>query len=525
MKPDKQILRKLSPQSYWIDTAKDMLHDYPALSEDTKADVIIIGGGIAGITSAYLLGKEGLSVTVLEADRIARGTTGHTTAKITSQHNLIYHKLIKQMGVEMAQQYATANETAIREIKTLTESLKINCDFVSQPSFLFTESDDYVQELYDEMNAALNLGIQADYADTIPFPFAIKGVVRFDNQAQFHPLKYTLSLAKSFTDSGGKIYENTRAMEVNYEEGFSIITKQGKRVTADRLIIASHYPFYNKHGMYFTRIYQERSYVAAIKAAQPYPGGMYLNVEQPTRSLRSQKTENGDLILVGGAKHKAGQCENTWEKYEELLDFANAYFTITDLPYRWSAQDCMTLDSLPYVGNYTADTPNLYIATGFGKWGMTNSMASGMLLRDLIVKGDSPWKDVYSPSRETKAASAINFVTENFNVAKKLIGGKLESLAKEEDIDLPNGEGKVVELYGKRAGAYRNDEGILYIVNTTCTHMGCELNWNSAERTWDCPCHGSRFSHEGKIIEGPAVNELNMDDDVNTVGKLLTEDF
>ena len=314
-------------------------------------------------------------------------------------------------------------------------------------------------------------------------------------------------------------------MEVNYEEGYSIRTKQGKTVTADKLIIASHYPFYNKHGMYFTRIYQESSYVAAIKTSQPYPGGMYLNVEQPTRSLRSQKIQDGELILVGGGKHKAGQCENTWEKYEELLDFANPYFTITDLPYRWSAQDCMTLDSLPYVGNYTADTPNLYIATGFGKWGMTNSMASGMLLRDLIVKGDSPWKDVYSPSRETKAASAINFVTENFNVAKKLIGGKLEALSKEEDIELPNGEGKVVELYGKRAGAYRDEQGILYIVNTTCTHMGCELNWNSAERTWDCPCHGSRFSYDGKIIEGPAVNELNMDDDVNTVGKLLTEDF
>ena len=206
MKPDKQIFRKLSPQSYWIDTTKDMLFEYPALSEDTKADVIIIGGGIAGITCAYLLGKEGLSVAVLEANRIAQGTTGHTTAKITSQHNLIYHKLIKQMGEEMAQQYATANETAIKEIKALTESLNMSCDFISQPAFLFTESDDFVQDLYDEMNAALKLGIQADYVESIPFPFAIKGAVRFDNQAQFHPLKYTLSLAKSFTNSGGKIY-------------------------------------------------------------------------------------------------------------------------------------------------------------------------------------------------------------------------------------------------------------------------------------------------------------------------------
>jgi glycine/D-amino acid oxidase-like deaminating enzyme/nitrite reductase/ring-hydroxylating ferredoxin subunit len=525
MKPDKQNLLKLPPQSYWIDSTKDMIPEYPALSVDTKADVIIVGGGIAGITCAYLLGKEGLSVAVLEADRIAHGTTGHTTAKITSQHNLIYHKLIKQMGIEKARQYATANETAIKEIHALTESLKIECDFVSQPAFVYTESDDYVQSLQDEANAAAQLGIQAEYVDALPLPFTIKGAVRFDGQAQFHPLKYTLSLAKAFTESGGKVFEKTRALEVHYEEGFSITTNQGKKVTADQLIIASHYPFYNKHGMYFTRIYQERSYVTAIKAAEPFPEGMYINAEQPTRSLRSQKIQDGEFILVGGSPHKAGQCDDTRKKYEELLDFASPFYTVTDLPYRWSAQDCMTVDNLPYVGNYMEDTPNLYITTGFGKWGMTNSMASGMLLRDLIVKGDSPWKDVYSPSRETKAASAINFVTENLNVAKNLIGGKLESLTKEEDLDLQIGEGKVVELNGKRAGAFRNEDGIIYIVNTTCTHMGCELNWNSAERTWDCPCHGSRFSYEGKIVEGPAVKELTMEEDVKTVGKLLTEDF
>jgi Rieske Fe-S protein len=332
-------------------------------------------------------------------------------------------------------------------------------------------------------------------------------------------------LAKEFTKGGGKIFENTRAVEVNYDEGYSILTQQGNKVVADNLIIASHYPFYNKHGAYFTRIYQDRAYIVAIKAAEPFPGGMYINAEQPVRSLRSQKVEGGELILVSGAHHKTGQCDNTWGKYAELFEFAKPYFSITDIPWRWSAQDCMTVDNLPYVGYYTKDTPNLYICSGFGKWGMTNSMASAMLLRDLIVKGDSPWKDVYSPSRETKASSAISFVSTNLNVAKELIGGKMEALAKAEDIKLPPGEGKAVEIDGKRAGAYRSEDGILFVVNTTCTHMGCELSWNNAERTWDCPCHGSRFSHEGKIIEGPAVKELNMDEDVNTVGKLLTEDF
>lgn len=525
MKPDLQNLLKLPPLSYWIESTKNKKQEYSALSEDVRADAVIVGGGIAGITCAYLLGKEGLSAVVLEADRIAQGTTGYTTAKITSQHNLIYHKLIDKMGTEMARQYADANETAVREIRKLAEDLKIDCDFVPQPAYVFTESGEYVQEIQDETDAAQSLGIKAEYVDSIPFPFTIKGAVRFDGQAQFHPLKYTHALAKEFTENGGKIFEKTRAVEVSYDEGFSIVTQQGKKAAADNLIIASHYPFYNKHGAYFTRIYQDRSYVAAIKAAEPYPGGMYINAEQPVRSLRSQKAEGGELILVSGARHKTGQCDDTWGKYAELFEFAKPYFSITDIPWRWSAQDCMTVDNLPYVGNYTKDTPNLYIATGFGKWGMTNSMASAMLLRDLIVKGDSPWKDVYSPSRETKAASAISFVATNLNVAKELIGGKMEVLAKEEDIKLQPGKGKAVELYGKRAGAYRNEDGILYVVNTTCTHMGCELNWNAAERTWDCPCHGSRFSYEGKIIEGPAVKELNMDEDVNTVGKLLTEDF
>lgn len=526
MKPDKNTLLKLSPQSYWIDSTKNMLNEYPALTEDIKADVAIVGGGIAGITCAYLLGKEGLSVTVLEADRIAHGTTGRTTAKITSQHNLIYHKLIKQMGVERAKQYADANETAIKEIKALSESLKIDCDFIDgQSAYLFAESDEFIQAVQDEADAAVKLGIGAFYLDAVPLPLTVKGAVRFDGQAQFHPLKYALALAKAFADDGGKIYEKTRVTEVDHERGLSLTTESGNKITADKVIMASHYPLWNKHGMYFTRLYQERSYCLAVKIAEQYPGGMYLNVEDPARSLRSQKTPEEELILVGGAQHKAGQCEDTWKKYEELFDFAHSFFTVTDLPYRWSTQDCMTLDGVPYVGKYAEDIPNLYIATGFGKWGMTNSMASAMLLRDLIVREDSPWKDVYSPSRGTNTSSAITFVTENFNVAKNLIGGKLQSNADGKEIDLQVGEGKAVELYGKRAGAFRSDEGALYIVNTTCPHMGCELNWNTAERTWDCPCHGSRFSYDGKVVEGPAVKDLTMDEDVNTIGKLLKEDF
>ena len=293
----------------------------------------------------------------------------------------------------------------------------------------------------------------------------------------------------------------------------------------EAVIIATHYPFYNKHGMFYTRIYQERSYVMAIRAAEPYPGGMFLSAEEPIRSLRSCKTKDGEIILVGGARHKTGQSEDTWQHYEQLYDFVSPYFTVKEIPYRWSAQDCMTIDSLPYAGYYAEDTPGLYLATGFGKWGMTNSMASAMLLRDLIIKGESPWKDVYSPARHVSPSAMVSFAAENYNVAKSLISGKLEPLEKDKDFALAPGEGQAVEINGERAGAFRGDDGLLYVINTTCTHMGCETNWNTAEHTWDCPCHGSRFSPQGRIIEGPAVKEPVLGEDVNPVGKLLTEDF
>ena len=332
-------------------------------------------------------------------------------------------------------------------------------------------------------------------------------------------------MAKDFHDNGGLIFERSRTVDIEEGNNYIITTHQGKKITSEKLIIATHYPFYNKHGMYFTRIYAEKSYVVAIKAKEKYPGGMYINAEDPTRSLRAQDSENGELILFGGEHHKTGQGEDTIKHYEALIDSVNKIFTVENIPFRWSTQDCMTLDSIPYVGNFTSDTPNMYIVTGFGKWGMTNSMASAMLLRDLIVKGKSPWQDVYNPSRKSVAASAVNFVVENFNVAQKLIGGKIAPISGDIDADIKPGEARIIELHGKRAGEYRDEQGTIHIVNTTCTHMGCELNWNSAERSWDCPCHGSRFSIDGDVIEGPAVEPLSLDKDANTIEKLLTEDY
>lgn len=514
---------KTQSQSYWL-TPSEQPH-YPQLKQDLKWDVVIVGGGIAGLTLAYLLFKEGIRTVVLEADRILFGTTGHTTAKVTSQHDLIYEKIRTQFSSEHALQYASANESAIKIIQKIVSDLRIDCDFEQQSAYVFTQEERNIQKIVDEVKTASELGIKAEYVESIPFAMRIKAGIRFNNQAQFHPRKYLLAVAKHITDHGCSIYEQSKVVDLEDNAGsfYTLKTGNGSKVKAQTVIIASHYPFFNKAGLYFARIHVERSYILAVKTKEEYPGGMYINAEEPTRSLRSQISDEGVLTLVGGGNHKSGQAEDTRQYYRALIDFAAKHFHVEDIPYHWSAQDCMTLDGLPYAGHFTADTPNLYVATGFGKWGMTNATASAMLIRDLILRGKCEWKEVYSPSRFDLSSSIKNMIVENANVAANLIKGKLSPLP--EDIDILTGEGKVVEMDGHRAGAYKDESGKLHVVDTTCTHMGCELNWNCAERSWDCPCHGSRFDCDGEVIEGPALRSLNSGKSVNTIEKLVKDEF
>jgi len=490
-----------APNPYWL--ASTSAADYPALDEDIDVDVAIIGGGMVGISCAYMLVKEKFKVAVIEADRILHGTTGHTTAKITSQHSLIYARLKKEMGEEKAQQYANANQSAIQTIADIISNKNIDCDFVRQPAYVYTQSDKYIQDIEDEARVASNLGIMASYVDEVPLPFSVKAALRFDDQAQFHPLKYLQALIPDITENGSYIFEQTRAMNIERDKDFLVITHSGKKVRAPKVIIASHYPFFDGGGLYFSRLYTERSYVVGITAQGKFPEGMYISAEDPTRSLRSQSFEGGELILVGGEHHKTGQDSNTNQHYSNLIDWAKKTFRVVDIPYRWSTQDCMTLDGVPYVGPLTASRPDLYVATGFGKWGMTNSTAAAMMLTDLIVKGENAWTSVYNPSR---FPDLTNLIVQNADVAKNYVSGKLE--APDNDEEIAKGEARAVNVDGERAGAYREQDGKLHLLDITCTHLGCELQWNNAERTWDCPCHGSRFGCQGNIVEGPALNVL-----------------
>ncbi|MFL0268469.1 FAD-dependent oxidoreductase [Candidatus Clostridium radicumherbarum] len=492
-------------EPYWL--ASTQKKDYPALKEDINVDVAIVGGGIVGITSAFLLKAKGLKVAILEANKIMHGATGHTTAKITSQHNLIYNKLITKFGEEKARQYAEANEKAIHFIANLVKEKNIDCDFSWSHAFVYTQSEEYIDKIEKEASAASKLGITASYLNKVPLPFDVKAAIKFDNQARFHPLKYLEVLADEIPGNESHIFEHTKIVDIEEGDTCTLKTNNGKKVKAPKIIIASHFPFYDGLGMYFARMYVEKSYVVAVRLKEKFTEGMFISAEDPGRSLRSQNYEDGEIVLVGGEHHKTGSEKNTNRHYETLATFAKDNFQVEDILYRWSTQDCMTADGVPYVGNLTSKTNNIFVATGFGKWGMTNGTAAASILTDLIIKGNSPWSSVYDPSRFDIIASGAKLVKENLDVAEKLIGGKLAAVPK--DVEVNKGEAKVVSINGERIGAFRDENGKLHMVDITCTHLGCELVWNEAEKTWDCPCHGSRFNYDGENVEGPAFNPLN----------------
>ncbi|MBP0726361.1 FAD-dependent oxidoreductase [Bacillus sp. RG28] len=497
------------PEPYW--RASTEFQSFSKLTSDIEADVAIVGGGITGITTAYLLAKEGVKVALIEAGSILNGTTGHTTAKITAQHDLIYDELIQKLGEEKANLYYKANDEALQFIKNKVNEYKIDCDLTAEDAYIYTNSDDYIRKLENEYKAYERLGINGEYVKSTPLPFETEAAIIMKQQAQFHPLKFLNNLIPSIQNAGGLIYENTTAVDIEKADNPQVITRDGHKITCKHVIICSHFPFY-ANGLYFTRMYAERSYVLAAKTEVDFPGGMYISAEQPTRSLRYTMMNGKKLVLIGGESHKTGQGISTIKHYEALQVFGDKYFGIKEIPYRWSAQDLITLDKVPYVGQITANIPNIFVATGYRKWGMTNSVVAASLLRDTIMERNNPYYDLYSPSRFNADPSVKNFFTLNLDVAKHLIEGKLEYAFRKPE-DLVNGEGAVVNVNGKRAGAYKDEDGVVHIVDTTCTHLGCELEWNSGDCTWDCPCHGSRFSIKGDVIEGPAEKPLKRIDE------------
>ena len=428
-------------RSIWMNECE--ISSFPQLKNDLQTDVLIIGGGMAGILCAYYLQKQGVRYALIESDNVSGGITSRTTAKITSQHGLIYHKLLRRFGTDFARKYWEANEWAIAQFRILTKS--IDCDFLEKDSILYSTIED--ESLSVEMDALRHLQIPAEYVQNLEIPIKAEGIV-FRNQAQFHPLKLVSKIVGDLN-----IYEHTAARRIDKN---SVQTDHGK-ITANKIIVATHFPILNKHGGYFIKLYQDRSYVMALKNAPIYQG-MYRDADEKGFSFRNYR----DYLIIGSGSHRTGKKSSGWQDLELLRQ---RYYPDAQVISRWATQDCISLDSVPYIGQYSRNSPNLYVATGFNKWGMTSSMLSAGILSDLVQGKENEFAPVFSPSRSV--------------LRPQLLYNGIESTMNFFMPTVPR-----------------------------CPHMGCALKWNHQERTWDCPCHGSRFTEDGKLLENPSIKDM-----------------
>lgn len=463
------------------------------LSKDIECDILVIGAGMAGLLTAYMLAKSGREVVVIDAKSTANGVTKNTTAKITCQHDLIYDSIIKEFGEEGARQYAKANELAIEKYKEIIDEENIECDFERKDAYVY--SLDNTESLKSEYIAVKKLGIDAELVDEVNLPFKVKGALKFKNQAQFNPLKFLRTISEKLT-----IYENTTALDITEE--ISVVTKDDIKIKANKIIVATHYPFLNTPGYYFMRMHQERSYVLALENAQDV-NGMYKGIDKNAYSFRNYK----NLLIFGGEAQRAGENEEGGA-YEKLRKAAKELYPNSIEKYHWSAQDCMTLDNIPYIGHYSSKTPDIYVETGFKKWGMTTSMVAAMIISDMILEKENDFSEIFSPGRFDMSASMKNAANDLMITAKNFIAQRID-IPEESIVSLKNGQGGIVEYKGRKTGVYKDNDGRIFAVSTKCAHLGCELHWNADELTWDCPCHGSRYDYKGNWIESPTNKSLD----------------
>lgn len=499
----RSVLLKMN-RSLWLDTIP--FPKYAPLTEHVEADLCIVGAGITGITLAYALRKSGLKIALIEADQLMQGATAYTTAKLTAQHHVIYHELIKNYGKCSAKRYANAQVAAIEFVK----GTHIECDLEHLTSYVYTQREEHVQALEEEWEAAKQLGFDCHLMSDLELPFKVEKAVAFHNQGQYHPLKYLAGLLRALEeDSTVTIYEQTAATDLNrLEDGrYQIQTKNNHHLTVKRVVQACHFPFYDGGSLLFAKVEARTSYLMATNQSKKHLTGMYISYEKPTRTMRSYK----DFLIVGGEDHRVGTADNSLEKYDSIRHFMSEYFQTSDVKYHWSTQDYMTPDKLPFIGELHQS--GIYVATGYQKWGMTNGIAAALLLHDLLLGIANPYAELVNPHRFNLKAQFKDLVAYNSRVVAELVKGKLRmgETFVDIDADLENGQSKVIETMAGTYGVYKDQDGQAHMLDITCTHLGCELRFNQGETTWDCPCHGSRFSHKGDVINGPAHHNLRPD--------------
>lgn len=496
--------------SIWIDSVPKILDKSKSLDSNISCDVTIVGGGLTGLTSAYYLSKKGLKVVVLEKESLMLKTSGNTTAKITAQHDLFYKYLIDTFGAETAKKYLNCNLEAIDNIKKIIDDERINCDFEYQSSYVFTKSNSYVQDIKDEAKATHMFGFDSKLLTKIPLPINnVLCAIEFPNQAQFNPRKYALGLSNSILNNQGLIFENSKVTDVQKIKDIYYTKVGDYSVQSKYVILATRYPFINAPGFYFLKMYQTLSYCASFEIPDNLFSGMYINAEHPTLSARIAKDNGKDVLLLSGCSHKVGKPSGVSDPYSTLTTFAHSIYSDSKMISKWVTEDSVSLDKLPYIGQFSSLMPNMYVATGFKKWGMTFSNVASNILVDKILGNDNEYSDIFDSTRlhpiqnKEEMGNMIKEATTSIVIKKfTLPNDTIQSLALN--------EGKIIEFEGSKIGVYKNKDGDVFKVKPVCTHLGCELSWNPVNKTWDCPCHGSRFNYDGKLLYGPALHDLEV---------------
>ncbi len=488
------------PASLWTQTATPL--DAPALDADRSFDVAVVGAGIVGVTAALMLAREGTRVGLFEADRVGHGVSGYSTAKVTSQHKVIYSEIAGRFGAQAARIYAEANQAGLAQIATLAEELGIDCDLRRKPAYVWAASQEDLPALREEAAAAQAARLPAVLTGETDLPWAVPCALRFDDQAEFHPVKYLVGLARAAREAGAEVYERSRAVGASDGETCRVEMESGATVTAGHVIVATHIPFLDR-GAYFARTHPERSYAIALAIDGRVPQGMYISTNGG-HSLRAARDGDEELLLVGGEGHKVGQADER-ERMEALETWARKRFEVREVRARWSSQDNVSVDGLPYVGLLAPFSKRLLTATGFRKWGFTNGAAAAQMLTDRVLGRPNAWAETFDSNRLGPPHAAVEFAKENADVGARFFTGRLRRGAVN---GLAPGEGRIVRDGLGQAAVSRDDSGRLHKVSARCTHLGCIVDWNTAERTWDCPCHGSRFGPDGRVLQGPAVAPL-----------------
>ncbi|BCW68257.1 FAD-dependent oxidoreductase [Arthrobacter sp. NicSoilB4] len=465
---------------------------YPPLNARLDVDVAVIGGGIAGLTVALALKRAGLTVAVLEAARVGTGVTGNTTGKVTSLHRLAYSELAARHGAGTAGTYGQANEAAIDHVAGVVAAEGIDCGFRRVANYTYAESAPALALVREEAALAGRLGLPASFTTDVPLPFAVRGAVRFDGQAQIHALRYVQGLARAVDGNGSFVFEESPATGFRDGSPAVVATERGS-VRAKEIIVATNMPF-GDNGLFAGRCYAHRSYIVAGRSASPPLDATFVSVDEPMRSILTVDVEGGSYVLAGGEGHPATESVDSAERYGRLAAFARDRLGAGEIAFRWSTQDAMPADGLPYVGLMGPESRHVHVITGLRKWGLTNGTAAALILRDTLCGTDNPWAAVFDSTRSGEAPPSRP--PEGVPPAAAV------------PAEVAPGEGKVVDVRGAKTAVYVSPAGDLKAVSAICTHLGCTVEFNPTDVTWDCPCHGSRFSTDGTVIQGPATRNL-----------------